>query len=458
MIKKPKKIILLIHLFITSIGICFAQKTLNDGNWKKQKVILKNTPEAEIMIRVGDIDNLGFGWAEGFDPFSGNSTDPHGFPFGTTKESRGDDILGTDMVMVSSSFTTKNAPCGAEGYSGSYQELVSNFGASILPIEIPADIQIPVRAARLVMFVDDFQSPVFCSRYSVWINGTPAPFLEKVLNALDQSGPIGKIINVDIPKEFFPLLKQSKLEIKIDDPVTGAGDGYAIDFVKLLINPKSQNADKTTLKGLVIDAENKKPVPNANISLLGTDTKIKTNEKGEFVLNNILPGLVVLQTSATNYKSTDKNVDVIFNQSNSITIELEKKQEVVNNGYKGVTEFTKGTTIILENIQFKPNSSELNPSSYTELDKLANFLTQNQHFKVAINGHTDNGTNGTAPATLQKLSEDRAKSVVNYLIKKNIAQERLQYRGYGSIRPIADNKTPEGQAKNRRVEFEIISE
>ncbi len=410
------------------------------------------------MIRVGDIDNLGFGWAKGFDPFSGNSTDPHGFPFGTTKESRGNDILGTDMIMVSSSFKAKPTPCGAEGYSGSYEELVRNFGASVLPIQIPTNIQTPIQATKLVMFVDDFQAPVFCGRYSAWLNGTPAPFLEKILNALDQSGPVGKIINVDIPKEFFPLLKQPVFEIKIDDPVTGAGDGFAIDFVKLLINPKSQNMNKTILKGLVIDAESKKPVPNANISILGTDTKIKTNEKGEFVLNNITPGLAILQTSATDYKSIDKNADVVFNETNTISIELEKKQAVVNNEYKNVTEFVKGTTIVLENIQFKPNSSELNPISYSELDKLATFLTKNQHFKVAINGHTDNGVTGTSPAALQKLSEDRAKSVVEYLVKKNINEDRLQYRGYGSTRPIADNKTPEGQAKNRRVEFDIISE
>lgn len=303
-----------------------------------------------------------------------------------------------------------------------------------------------------------FKLPFFCGKFSVWLNGKPAPFLEKVINALDQSGPIGKIINVDIPKEFLPLLKQPNLEIKIDDPVTAAGDGYAIDFVKLLINPKGTQTNKTTLKGIVIEADTKKAIANAEVAILGTTLKVKTNVKGEFVFNNVLPGLAVVQAQAEGYKPANKNADVMVNETTAITIELEKKQTVVNNDYKGVTEFTKGTIITLENIQFKANSSVINPASYEELNKLVNFMTKNTNFKIAINGHTDNGVNGTSAATLQKLSEDRAKSVVGYLVQKSIEEGRLQYRGYGNTRPIADNKTPEGQAKNRRVEFEIIAE
>ena len=74
--------------------------------------------------------------------------------------------------------------------------------------------------------------------------------------------------------------------------------------------------------------------------------------------------------------------------------------------------------------------------------------------KVEISGHTDNV--GKAAAN-QKLSENRAKAVKNYLVQKSIAPERILTVGYGSQRPIAPNTTTEGKQKNRRVEFRIIN-
>ena len=72
--------------------------------------------------------------------------------------------------------------------------------------------------------------------------------------------------------------------------------------------------------------------------------------------------------------------------------------------------------------------------------------------EVQINGHSDNVG---SKSKNQKISEQRAREVFEYLIKKGV-QNKMYFKGYGSILPIATNDTPEGQAKNRRVEFEII--
>jgi outer membrane protein OmpA-like peptidoglycan-associated protein len=73
--------------------------------------------------------------------------------------------------------------------------------------------------------------------------------------------------------------------------------------------------------------------------------------------------------------------------------------------------------------------------------------------KIEISGHTDNTGN---PVVNAKLSTERAKAVVDYLVKKGITKDRLTYLGFGSDQPIADNATAAGRAKNRRVEFKIV--
>jgi outer membrane protein OmpA-like peptidoglycan-associated protein len=78
--------------------------------------------------------------------------------------------------------------------------------------------------------------------------------------------------------------------------------------------------------------------------------------------------------------------------------------------------------------------------------------------RIRIEGHTDGGAKGTDPSYLQKLSQDRANEVMNYLISKGIDKKRLEAIGYGSSKPVADNNTEEGRKKNRRTEFEVIGE
>jgi outer membrane protein OmpA-like peptidoglycan-associated protein len=112
-----------------------------------------------------------------------------------------------------------------------------------------------------------------------------------------------------------------------------------------------------------------------------------------------------------------------------------------------------GKRVVLNNILFQTGKSILTTTSYAELDRLYNILTDNPQMRIEISGHTDK--TGSEPLNF-KLSEARAKAVVDYLVKKGIVMSRLEFKGFGSLQPIADNTTPEGRTQNRRVEFKIL--
>ena len=111
-------------------------------------------------------------------------------------------------------------------------------------------------------------------------------------------------------------------------------------------------------------------------------------------------------------------------------------------------------TVVLRNLFFETNKFNIKPESEVELDKVVQLLQDNPTIKIQMEGHTDNVG---AAADNQKLSEARAKSAVNYLIAKGIKTDRMVAKGFGATKPVADNKTEEGRALNRRTELKIVA-
>ena len=112
-----------------------------------------------------------------------------------------------------------------------------------------------------------------------------------------------------------------------------------------------------------------------------------------------------------------------------------------------------GETMELSNVFYEIGSWQLKNESVSELDRLANLLSDNKNIIIEIGGYTDSTG---LPELNQVLSEKRALSVVNYLINKGISSERLVYKGYGNTSPIGNNGTVEGRKLNRRTEAKII--
>jgi outer membrane protein OmpA-like peptidoglycan-associated protein len=110
--------------------------------------------------------------------------------------------------------------------------------------------------------------------------------------------------------------------------------------------------------------------------------------------------------------------------------------------------------VVLNNVFYETGSASLQKISFVELNKLTAFLNENPSVKVRINGHTDNVGKDDVN---NPLSEARAKSVYDYLIKQGIDASRMQFKGFGSSKPIADNNTEAGRAQNRRTEYEILN-
>lgn len=112
-----------------------------------------------------------------------------------------------------------------------------------------------------------------------------------------------------------------------------------------------------------------------------------------------------------------------------------------------------GEAYKINNINFATNSFEITPKISLVLNEFISFLKENPTVKIAIHGHTDNV--GVVKENLL-LSENRAKAVYNYLLLEDINPTRLSFKGFGSTKPIANNATDEGKAKNRRTEFLVV--
>ncbi len=208
-------------------------------------------------------------------------------------------------------------------------------------------------------------------------------------------------------------------------------------------------ASLTLLKGKVLDQITLEPV-EAQIVL--TDNELN-EELAVFTSNSATGKYMVSLPSGKNYGIAVKAPGYLFHSENFNVPEKAQYQEIEKDVYLKKVEV--GSKIVLKNIFFDFGKATLRSDSESELDRLAKLLNDVPALKIEISGHTDNVG---SQSFNQKLSENRAKSVVEYLVsRKGISADRLTYVGYGFQQPIATNDTEEGRQQNRRTEFKIIS-
>lgn len=152
--------------------------------------------------------------------------------------------------------------------------------------------------------------------------------------------------------------------------------------------------------------------------------------------------------------SLGKIPDIVSNETNLSAVKVDIKAEAVSYDAKSELAVTKEQSDklfeIFKGVEFETGSSNLKSSSLKNLDNLATYLMTFKDNVFVIKGHTDN--TGDEDKNIA-LSDERAEAVKSYLISKGIAAESLLAIGFGSLKPIADNKTEEGKQKNRRVEI-----
>lgn len=115
--------------------------------------------------------------------------------------------------------------------------------------------------------------------------------------------------------------------------------------------------------------------------------------------------------------------------------------------------FKKGQTIRLDKLYFETDSKELTANAIPAVNEVVKFMERNTNVKIEVGGHTNSNCD---TEYCNELSENRAKSVADYLVSKGITASRVSYKGYGKENPIASNRTKEGRAKNQRVEIKVL--
>lgn len=207
-------------------------------------------------------------------------------------------------------------------------------------------------------------------------------------------------------------------------------------------------AKLTILKGVITDALTLKP--------LEATIEIVDNEKNEviatFTSNSSSGKYLVSLPAGKNYGIAVKKENYLFHSENFDIPNTAAFQEVIKD--VALSNIAVGSKIILKNIFFDTGKSILRKESTNELARLNKLLIDVPALKIEISGHTDSRAGADYN---QKLSESRAKAVVDYLVKAGISIDRLTYKGYGKDQPIATNETEEGRQLNRRTEFKILS-
>ncbi|MFQ3575951.1 MAG: OmpA family protein [Cytophagales bacterium] len=246
----------------------------------------------------------------------------------------------------------------------------------------------------------------------------------------------GVMIRADMKKGYFSANKKTN------------GKDVSSVLYEFSVPEELRKVSQVALaKGKVLDLETKKPV-KAKIELID----LAKNEVVSIVESDEMNGSYVLVLTEGSeyaiYVSADEYLfkSLTFNYTNpkefdpmTLDVFLEKAKH--------------GSHIVLNNIFFDSGKFEINEKSIPELEKVKKFLTQNPKLIVEISGHTDNI--GKFEDN-KKLSELRAKSVVEYLVKTGIPSERLKYVGFADKQPISDNSEEQGRQMNRRIEFKIL--
>lgn len=222
---------------------------------------------------------------------------------------------------------------------------------------------------------------------------------------------------------------------------------FAYDLPRFAPQPAAAIEQNTVLEGVILDA--------VTLTPLQATIEITDNSKNEllasFESNSSNGAYLISLKPGINYGITVSKPEYLFHSENfnipDDAVARKLTKDILLN------KLEVGTKIVLNNIFFDFNKATLTEESVAELDRVYKLLDETPSLKIEMSGHTDNI--GSASYN-QKLSEERAKAVVDYLVRKGIANDRLTFMGYGMTQPVASNDTEEGRQQNRRTEFKVV--
>jgi len=222
----------------------------------------------------------------------------------------------------------------------------------------------------------------------------------------------------------------------------GAGDIFRVPLPeKVRPNPV------VLVYGTVLNKKTKQPI-EADVAYedlsTGREIGISRSAPGTGLYKIILP-------AGTNYGFRASAPGVVSVSDNLDLTTLDAYAEINRDLY--LVPIEQGQAVPLNNIFFDYAKSTLRAESYSELDRVVQMMQASATMRFEVGGHTDNRGNDQIN---KKLSQDRAKAVMEYIVDRGIDAQRLTAVGYGKARPTATNETEEGRQLNRRVELTIL--
>ncbi|CAA6823316.1 MAG: Outer membrane lipoprotein omp16 precursor [uncultured Aureispira sp.] len=264
---------------------------------------------------------------------------------------------------------------------------------------------------------------------------------------------LGYPINTKKQEEALAVNRKGNLAFLASDRLGGYG---SMDLYSFELPEAARPSAVTYINGITLSAETNLPL-TAAVEIVDLKTgkvvvQLQTPRNGTFIA--CLPvGQYALNAKKDGYLFFSANYDLTEEKSLNLAYPLEAKLQPIV--YKGdhVTKKVIREPIVLENVFFATASAKLKSESKVELDKLKALLEKNESLHIQLNGHTDNVGK---PEDNLRLSDARAKAVMDYLIRQGIEAKRLQAKGFGETKPIYSNDSVKGRAANRRTEFEVL--
>lgn len=326
---------------------------------------------------------------------------------------------------------------GHEGMGG-FDIFKSTYDTLTKQWSIPLNMQFPINSADDDMY------------FAVASDGKTGYFSSVKPNGVGDVDIYKISLDEQLFNEVASADSLTKNKIKNIDP-QDAISGVALASKKAIPNKKELVELKpSTLQILVKDKKTMQPI-NAHVEIR-TENSTKANtfhgkaEAGQFkyTFNN---------KEKTRYIVTIEQDGYLFKSTNLWVESPSEKPDALNYTFELET-IEVGSKCIMRNIFFEYDKFTLSDKSDPELNKLLDLMKTNASIKIEVDGHTDNSGNHLYNKT---LSQKRAESVVQWLVKKGITQSRFVARGYGEEMPLATNDDEEeGRELNRRTEFVII--
>ncbi|MGV3611554.1 MAG: OmpA family protein [Fluviicola sp.] len=335
-----------------------------------------------------------------------------------------------------------------------YTSVLKDDGSWDTPVRLPNTINTPFMEESVLIHPDG-KTLYFSSQGHRGMGG-----LDIFVSRMNDKGEWGKAENLGYPinssADENSLLVSADGEIAFFASDREGGFGK-LDLYYFLMPEKFKPVKTVYFDGLVFDATTKKPLP------------------GKFSLVNIKTGKEVIKSEADQVNGTF-TVSLPINEEYALSVSYPGYTFFSQNFNMTLTDnqesfhmdvpmnpITPGPTTALRNVFFDLDRANLRPESYVELNKLRDFLKANPTIKIEIGGHTD--TRGDDAKNL-KLSDDRAKSVKDYLIQQGIEASRLSSKGYGETMPIftdeaiakmsKESEKEKAHQENRRTEYKIL--